>query len=306
MLLAGRRARRLHAEQPFDMTWHLTWANAWFGTTLSSVRAPFVLGPIGGGVGPPWRLVFAGGAKSVAFEVARGIARTAARRLNPLAHRSWRRARLILVQNRETLEWLPARARARARVFHNATVVGAPDRTRVRGPDDPPVALFVGRLVPLKGCRLALRAVAALPGWRLVVCGDGPEADAMQSLATDLGMAGRVEFRGWQQRDDVLRVMADEADVLLFPSLHDEAGLAVAEAAAIGLPIVCLDRGGPPIIAGGGVEPGGERETVARLSAALASALDSAPERAKLDPATRRVELMELLRSAGLLPGADR
>lgn len=299
---AAREARRLHAERPFDLTWHLTWANGWLGSTLSSVNAPFVLGPIGGGVSPPWRLVAGLGTRGLMFELVRGVVRTAARRLNPLAHRSWRRARLILVQNRETLEWLPARARARARIFHNATVVQLPERTRRRGADEPPVALFAGRLVPLKGCHLALRAIAGLPGWRMIICGDGPDGAGLGALARELGIEDRVAFRGWRQRDDVLRVMAEESDVLLFPSLHDEAGLAVAEAAAIGLPIVCLDRGGPPIIAGGGVQPGTEAETIERLRVALEAALGSQPPRARLDPATRRVELLGLLREARLLP----
>jgi glycosyltransferase involved in cell wall biosynthesis len=304
-VLAGREARRLHAKQPFDLTWHLTWANGWFGSTLSSVKAaPFVLGPIGGGVGPPWRLVLGGGAKGILFEVVRALARTGFRWLNPIAYRSWRRARLILVQNRETLAWLPRNAQRRAHVFHNATVVGLPKRTRRRDPDAPPTAFFAGRLVPLKGCHLALKAIAGLPGWRLILCGDGPDEAGLKSLARDLGIADRVDFRGWQRRDEVLRIMAEEADVFLFPSLHDEAGLAVAEAAAIGLPIVCLDRGGPPVIAGGGVQPGSEAETIDRLRDAVRAALDTAPPRAKLDPSTRRRELMELLRGAGLLSAA--
>jgi glycosyltransferase involved in cell wall biosynthesis len=301
---AARTARRLHAERPFDMAWHLTWANGWFGSTLSSVDAPFVLGPIGGGVSPPWRLVAGLGPRGIGFELVRGMVRIMARHLNPLAHTSWRRARLILVQNRETLQWLPARARGRARIFHNATVVDPPERTRHRQPGEPPVALFVGRLVPLKGWRLALKAVAGLPGWRLIVCGDGPEEADVRNLIRDLGIEDRVELQGWRDRDDVLRVMAEDADVLIFPSLHDEAGLAVAEAAVIGLPIVCLDRGGPPIIAGGGVQPGTERQTIDRLQKALVVALDSHPPLARLDPATRRFELVGLLREAGLLPAS--
>ena len=99
--------------------------------------------------------------------------------------------------------------------------------------------------------------------------------------------------------------MAEEADVLLLPSLHDEAGLAVAEAAAIGLPIVCLDRGGPPVIAGSGVMPGTIDETIEGLREALRSALDSDPSPARLDPATRRVELVRLLRAANLLTADD-
>jgi glycosyltransferase involved in cell wall biosynthesis len=302
---AIREARRLHAAAPFDLTWHLTWANGWFGSTLSAIDVPFVLGPIGGGVSPPWRLVASLGARGLAFELARGVARVMARRLNPLAHRSWRRARLILVQNRETLAWLPAGPRRRARLFHNATVVDPPRRTRRRAPNEPPVALFAGRLVALKGGRLAVAAVAELPGWRLVICGDGPEAAALRDLASRLGCADRVEFRGWRARDEVLRAMAEEADVFLLPSLHDEAGLAVAEAAAIGLPIVCIDRGGPPVIAGGGVPPGSVKETVERLRSALLAALDSNPSPARLDPATRRIELMSLLRAAKLLPRED-
>jgi glycosyltransferase involved in cell wall biosynthesis len=304
---AGRAAKRLHAAAPFDLTWHLTWANGWFGSTLSRVDAPFVFGPIGGGVSPPWRLAAGLGPRGVLFEVARGIVRTAARRLNPLAHSSWRRARLLLVQNRETLAWLPDGPRRRARIFHNATVVQLPRRTRTRAPGEAPVALFAGRLVPLKGGRLAMHAIARLPDWRLVICGDGPDEAGLRGLAQELGIVDRVDFRGWQERDEVLRVMAEEADALLIPSLHDEAGLAVAEAAAIGLPIVCLDRGGPPVIAGGGVQPGTQEQTIDRLRAALVVALDSHPQLARLDPDTRRVELLRLLREFRLLPpaGAD-
>ncbi len=302
---AGREAKRLHAAEPFDLTWHLTWANGWLGSTLSGVDAPFVLGPIGGGVSPPWRLVAGIGMRGIIFELGRGVIRFAGRRLNPLAHRSWRRARLILVQNRDTLDWLPAAARSRTRIFNNATVVQLPERTRQRAAGDPPVAMFAGRLVPLKGWRLALKTIAGLPGWRLIVCGDGPDEPDARALARKLGIEDRVEFRGWLERDDVLKVMAEEADVLLFPSLHDEAGLAVAEAAAIGLPIVCLDRGGPPVIAGWGVEPGTEAQTVDRLRTGLETHLDSHPPLARLDPETRRRELIGFLREARLLPPDD-
>lgn len=53
--------------------------------------------------------------------------------------------------------------------------------------------------------------------------------------------------------------MHEESDTFLFPSLHDEAGWAVAEAIASGLPVVCLDHGGPRVVAG-----------VAALAAAVA------------------------------------
>ena len=298
---AVRRARGLQDRQGFDLAWHLTWANGWVGSTLSGLGVPFVLGPIGGGVGPPWRLAIGLGPRPLLFEALRSLTRTVNRLANPLAHRSWRRARLILVQNRETQAWLPAAARRRARIFHNATVTDAPQRTRQRRAGAPPVALFVARLVGWKGCALAVETVAGLPDWRLVVCGAGQDQAMIEDLIARLEVKDRVELRGWQPRDEILRLMAQDVDVLLFPSLHDEAGLAVAEAAAIGLPIVCLDRGGPPLIAGHGVPPDDHRTTIRGLRDGLVDALDTRPERAALDPDARRQVLLAMLREAALV-----
>ena len=117
-----------------------------------------------------------------------------------------------------------------------------------RGSAGPPVALFAGRLLPWKGIPLALRAMAELPEWRLVIIGSGPDERRLRRFARRLGLEGRVEFRGWRSRQEVLRAMREEADVFLFPSLHDEAPFVVAEALASGLPVVCLDHGGPAAI----------------------------------------------------------
>jgi glycosyltransferase involved in cell wall biosynthesis len=76
----------------------------------------------------------------------------------------------------------------------------------------------------------------------------------------------------------VLAAISD-ADAMLFPSLHDSAGWAAAEASAAGLPVVCLDIGGPPLLAGPNarVVAAGPR-VVADLAAALARSLDAPTE----------------------------
>src|SRR5207247_373562 len=53
---ALREARRLHAEQRFDLAWHLTLANAWLGSVAPLLDIPLVYGPVGGGVTTPLRL----------------------------------------------------------------------------------------------------------------------------------------------------------------------------------------------------------------------------------------------------------
>jgi glycosyltransferase involved in cell wall biosynthesis len=251
LMAALRRARSLHRQRAFDLVWHLTLANAWLGTTAGLVGPRFVYGPVGGGVTVPLRLFPALGVRGIAYEVVRGLARFAGRFFNPLARVAWRRASVILVQNPETQRWLPRRYRGKAVVFPNAlaTDVDGAASNRGRERSASPVALFAGRLLPWKGLSLALCALALLPGWRFIVLGSGPDLPRLCRLARRYGVAHRVEFRGWQPRDEVLRVMRDEADAFLFPSLHDEAGLAIAEALACGLPVVCLDHGGPPVVA---------------------------------------------------------
>lgn len=272
-IAALREARRLVQAQGFDAAWHLTFANAWLGSTASLLRLPFVYGPVGGGVTPPVRLVGTLGFKGALYEVLRALARMAGRYANPLARMSWRRAVVILVQNEETLRWLPGRHRHKAVIFPNVVLDRLPAATQCARPFG--VMLFVGRLVPLKGVTLALRALRNLRDWRLVVCGDGPDRKRLRLIARRYGVLDRVEFRGWIEREQVLRAMRDDAAVLVFPSLHDEAGWVVIEAMATGLPVVCLDVGGPPLLSGRQlvVTPAGPRLTADRIATRVMEAI---------------------------------
>jgi glycosyltransferase involved in cell wall biosynthesis len=168
------RALNLRRQSSLDVVWLLTWANAWIGSFAGFIPKPFVYGPVGGGVGMDLKFAPVLGVRGTLYELARTVARSVARYANPLARLAWRRAELILVQNPETLAWLPSRHRQKAVVFPNVVL----DREPVSGsrsrPQPPLTALFAGRLVPLKGLALALRALALLPAWRLTVCGKGP------------------------------------------------------------------------------------------------------------------------------------
>jgi glycosyltransferase involved in cell wall biosynthesis len=236
------------------------------------------------------------------FELTRVVIRDIAARLNPWTRGSIRRARLILAQNEDTRRWLPRGPRRRAVVLPNAVLDSRPPgRDRRPGP---PTALFVGRLIAWKGVHLAIRALAELPEWRLLVCGTGTQEARLRALAAELGLDDRIDFLGWQERDEVLRLMRESADVLVFPSLHDEAGMVVVEAGASGLPVVCLDRGGPPALGGLAVPAGSEAQTVRGLAAAIAAAASRpCPPMHVRDIADARDEVRAALRDAGLPAG---
>jgi glycosyltransferase involved in cell wall biosynthesis len=298
---ALRTTRQLLRQQHFELIWHLTFANLWLGSLAALAGPPFVFGPVGGGVGPPWRLVPVLGIRGMFSEVARSVIRNVARHLNPVARVSWQRARLILVQNPETRDWLPALHRRKAVVLPNAVVEEAPGgRGDSRG--RPHTALFAGRLLPLKGGVLALRAISLLPGWQLVICGSGSDESRLRSLSRQLGLTERVRFTGWVARSEILRLMREEADVFLFPSLHDEGPWVVAEAVANGLPVICLDRGGPQVLGGRPVRATTPDATVRRLADALRATPHDLPLRERRDVAAVRGRVIDVLRGVGLLP----
>lgn len=104
--------------------------------------------------------------------------------------------------------------------------------------------LFVGRLVPAKGCADAIRAVAAIPDTVLAIAGDGPERGALEEQARGLGVGDRVLFLGWLARPEVDEEM-QKAEVVLFPSSWPETfGQVGPQAAANSRPVVAYSTGG--------------------------------------------------------------
>jgi D-inositol-3-phosphate glycosyltransferase len=116
---------------------------------------------------------------------------------------------------------------------------------------DGPVLLFVGRIQPLKGLDVAVRALAALgrPDARLVVVGGASgaegaaEVDRIEKLAAELGVADQVR-RVEPVPHHLLSTYYRAADVVLVPSRSESFGLVALEAAACGTPVVAAAVGG--------------------------------------------------------------
>jgi len=109
--------------------------------------------------------------------------------------------------------------------------------------------LTVGRLHWKKGHEHALAAVRMLHDRGIPttyrVVGEGEHHEATQFQVSDLGLEEHVEMLGARTADEVRELLA-WADVLVHPSLTEAFGVAVIEAQAMGLPVVCSDAGGLP------------------------------------------------------------
>jgi glycosyltransferase involved in cell wall biosynthesis len=108
--------------------------------------------------------------------------------------------------------------------------------------DADPLILNVGRLVPQKGQRYLIEAMAAvvrrLPRARLAIAGEGRIRPSLEAQIRTLGLAAVVQLLG--DRRDVPLLLA-AADIFVFPSLSEGFGVALLEAMAAARPCVVSD-----------------------------------------------------------------
>ncbi len=142
-------------------------------------------------------------------------------------------------------------------------------------PADAVVAVSVGRLAREKRTDLLLEAFAiaarSADELRLLLVGDGPLREELSARAAQAGVAGRVHLTGRLPRLEALALAAG-ADLFAFASQTETQGLVLAEALAVGLPVVALD--GPGVR--GSVDDGADGLVVVPHDLPPASALAAA------------------------------
>jgi glycosyltransferase involved in cell wall biosynthesis len=106
-----------------------------------------------------------------------------------------------------------------------------------------PLIVAPGNLVPLKGHRLAVEALADLPGTTLLIAGDGPERRALEAQIAGRGLGGRARLLGAVPPDSMPELLG-AADLMLLPSEREGLANVWIEALACGTPILIADVGG--------------------------------------------------------------
>ncbi|MFC3169372.1 glycosyltransferase [Paracoccus fontiphilus] len=247
--------------------------NSPIAARCAAAGVPFLFGPINGGV--PWPKGFASEQRREKewLSRVRGLYR-----LHPARARMLRSASAILCGSSFALSEVPSRFAGKA-VYLPENAVDLSRFHLVAGQDGslPVKACFVGRLVPLKGVDMALKASAPLireGRMTFDIVGDGPQMSELQALARSEGVAGGVTFHGWKEHHEVQGLLAS-CNLLLFPSIREFGGGVVLEAMALGVPPVVVDYGGPAELVDdstGWRVPLGDRD---RITGGIRQALDA-------------------------------
>jgi L-malate glycosyltransferase len=113
-------------------------------------------------------------------------------------------------------------------------------------PSDQFIFVTIGRLVKRKNLEDLLhifKEVQKTDPSILLVIGDGPEKDKIESLAKQLGIENAVRLLGRVSDEEKFQYLA-ASDVYLSTAIHEGFGIVFLEAMECGLPVISYDRGG--------------------------------------------------------------
>jgi glycosyltransferase involved in cell wall biosynthesis len=108
-----------------------------------------------------------------------------------------------------------------------------------------PTLLSVGHLIDRKGHHRVIEAICHLPGFDLLVVGDGPERNRLEQLSRRLGVADRVRLLGAVDHA-ALPAIYTAADALVLASSREGWANVLLEAMACGTPVIASKVWGNP------------------------------------------------------------
>ena len=252
---AYKVAHGLTQKVRFDWVHHITFGVFRHPSFLAFLGVPFIFGPVGGGEAAPYALRKSFPLRGQFIDILRDIANKLAF-VDPIARLAYKRASLILCKTSETLSCIPVKYHNKCRIqmeigIDNSSYAKPISLLNPDNNEDFVRILFVGRLIYLKGLHLGLQAFAKLKRKvskvTLTVIGSGSDERWLHRIAEHSGIKRYVEWVSWIPQKEVIKAYP-LYNIFLFPSLHDSSGNVVLEAILHGLPVVCLDLGGPGTI----------------------------------------------------------
>jgi len=234
----GSNWELLHRVTPVTL-----FAPTWFG----HLGLPMIIGPLNSGLNDPSGFDSTMKQESTWLIKIRGITR-----LLDAALGSTKSAARILTANKTTINSIDQRHHKYCQMMlengvdlSRFTATPWPDK-----PDDTNCLriLFTGRLIPVKGLDMLLKAVSIIRKQgkcvQLNVIGDGPMRDIWEGMSADLGLTQCVTFHG-ELGIDTVALHMQACHVFCLPSVRESGGAVLLEAMASARPVIALNFGGP-------------------------------------------------------------
>lgn len=243
--------KNLTKKHLFDVIHHVTFVSVRQPSFLGLLGIPFIFGPVAGGERAPMQLRKSFPLRGKLTDGLRDLI-NAWVKFSPLMRLTFHTAKTIYVTSEDTLRLIPKKYQAKTFV-KLAIASDHPLMASVKSAqyNGSPRVLYVGQLKYWKGGHFALRSFAVLlkqfSDARFTVLGKGQDKSWLKNISFELDIDHAVEWLEWLPREEIDEVY-QKHDLLLFPSLHDSGGMVVLEAMRNGLPVVCLNLGGPGVI----------------------------------------------------------
>lgn len=253
--VAARSGRKAHRREGFDLIQHVSFERYWMHSAASSIGAPFIFGPVGGGENWPTSM------RSEMPLLDRVRARfwsaiRAAMELDPFLKKTLRRAEGVI----PSVDIVGSHLRRLGIKPLEVMASVAPK------PKLPPIVAWtvrpevfrfisIGRVPRWKAVHLGIKAFAKAFGPKsnqpnakveYVIIGEGEDLGRLKELTIELGLESQIRFEGNLPYDACLKELS-AAGALIHPAFRDSAGL-IFESLMLGIPVACLDIGLPALL----------------------------------------------------------
>lgn len=248
---ALKEAKKLCKEEQFDFVQHITYVSCVLPTYMYKLGIPFIYGPVAGGEMVPSIIKYPFGVKERIIEKIRMCLQILIKNSFHLKQ-CCKHAQLIIAVTSESKEMIPKQYQKKVVILQ---AIGLNKRAIIvkekETQNNIPQFLMAGRMLSWKGLSIGIEAfVKALQHGtkaELTVLGTG-DKKMKENLKKIAGNYCNKEIRFIESIDyDKMLEFYDKFDVLINCSLRDSGCLVVMEAMGRGLPIICINTGGPKV-----------------------------------------------------------
>ena len=248
---AVRVAKALNSKERFDLVHHITFGAYTQPTYMYKLDIPFVWGPLGGGEKMPLikgrKIDFS----SKLYEFMRNL-QISVTNLLPYARSAMEKASAIIVTTEETKQCFPKKYHNKITIMQSLGIdeefiqgnIGEKSPRKIR-------ILMVGRMIGWKGFDIGIAAFKKLlskhDNIELHLRGNGNLKERLKRSCGELLNTKIFFCEDYLDYKDMYGFYAKH-DIFLNCTLHDSGCLALLEAMSAGLPIVCIDVGGPRVL----------------------------------------------------------